>query len=165
MAMRHTAGGSEMLAQVTNSRGHLSAAGVRSLVTRLQLTPVHFDPQRRAASPELKAAIKQLCRYLQQREATLGVRQRSRSASSLSGFRLAIEALTCNLGGLLMLGLEQPLAVPRHSGAMWGNTRYRSRVYGQHFLDVLDLMAHPQVGLIEDVARGYRFTGGPSQRS
>src|SRR5205823_8179101 len=72
---------------------------------------------------------------------------------------------TCNLGGLVMLGLEQPLAIPRHNGAMWGNTRYRSRVYGQHFLDVLDLMAHPQIGLIEDVKRGYRFAGGPRQRS
>jgi hypothetical protein len=138
-----------MLAEAVNSRGHVSAGGVYSLVTdpnRSCLPPVHFDPQRRATSPELKAAITRLCRHLEQLETVLGLRQRSRSASSLRGFRLAVEALACNLGGLLMLRLAQPLAVPRHNSAMWGKTRYQSPVYGQHFLDALDVMAHPQVG-------------------
>src|SRR5205823_6310596 len=157
-----------MLAEAAKTREHAPLIGVRRLVTGLkqpEVHPVHFDPQRRAATAELKAALKTLCKFLEQREAELGERRRSRSASSLRGFRLAVEALTCNLGGLVMLGLEQPLAIPRHNGAMRGNTRYPSRVYGQHFLDVLDLMAHPQIGLIEDVKRGYRFAGGPRQRS
>lgn len=79
---------------------------------------VNFDPQRRAASPELKVAIKRLCTFLEQREAALGLRQRRRSASANNGFKLAVEALTCNLGGLLRLGSTPLLAVPRHSGAM-----------------------------------------------
>ena len=48
---------------------------------------------------------------------------------------------------------------------MWAKDRYRNPVYGQHFLDALDLMAHPKVGLIEVLTRGYRFAGGNKQRS
>ena len=103
--------------------------------------------------------------YLEQQEVALGLRQRRRSAQALRGFRLAIEALICNFGGLLAAGLPPILAVPRHSSAMWGHARYRPAVYGQHFLDVLDLMAHPQIGLIEDVARGYGSADGLRQRS
>jgi hypothetical protein len=48
---------------------------------------------------------------------------------------------------------------------MWSNSRYRSPVYGQHFLDALDLMAHPEVRLIENVTRGFKFVGSTAQRS
>jgi hypothetical protein len=126
---------------------------------------VIFDPQRRAASPELKAAVRTLCAVVERHERDLGLRHRRRSASAQAGFRLAVEALTCNLAGFLPLASRRLLAVPRHSGAMWGKGRYASSVFGQHFLDVLDLMAHPQVGLVAEVARGYRFDGGQARRS
>jgi hypothetical protein len=45
-----------------------------------------------------------------------------------------------------------------------GRKRYRSPVYGQHFLDALDLMLHPKIGLIEQVERGYHFARGPKQQ-
>jgi hypothetical protein len=125
----------------------------------------NFDPQRRAAEPKLRDAIKKLSRSLEQQEVALGLRQRRRSAQALRGFRLAIEALICNFGTLLAERLPTILAVPRHSGAMWGHARYRPAVYGQHFLDALDLLAHPRLGIIEDVARGYGSAGGPRQRS
>jgi hypothetical protein len=51
---------------------------------------------------------------------------------------------------------------------LWGSakSRYRSPVYGQHFLDALNLMAHPQVGFIEDVMRGFKTAdGNHGQRS
>jgi hypothetical protein len=125
---------------------------------------LNFDPQRRAASPELRTSIRALCRFLESHEGALGLRKRRRS--SQAGFSLAVEALTCNLAAVVgMLGSHRLLAVPRHSGAMWGKGRYGSPVFGQHFLDVLDLMAHPQVGLIEDASRGYRFDGGEARRS
>jgi hypothetical protein len=99
---------------------------------RLFLEPaLNFDPQRRAASPELRASIKAFCRLLEGREAALGLRKRRRS--SPAGFRLAIEAIMCNLAVLHILGKHRLLAVPRHSGAMWGKGRYGSPVVGQHF--------------------------------
>ena len=48
---------------------------------------------------------------------------------------------------------------------MYGHKRYRSPVYGQHFLDALDLMLHPRIGLIEQVGRGYHFARGPSSKA
>jgi hypothetical protein len=48
---------------------------------------------------------------------------------------------------------------------MWSKGRYRNPVYGQHFLDALDLMAHPKVGLVNELRRGYRFTAENKQQS
>jgi hypothetical protein len=124
-----------------------------------------FDPQRRAASGELGAAIRSLTAFLELREAGLGLRKRARREDDRRSFHLAIEAIACNLTALPLLDAERPLAVPRSSGVMWAEGRYRNPVYGRHFLDVLDLMARPEVGLIEVVTRGYRFAGGGKQRS
>jgi hypothetical protein len=124
-----------------------------------------FEPQRRAVTPELKGAIEALSDFLQQCEAVLGLRRRHRSPSARAGFKLATEALACNVMVLLMTEADRPLAVPRHSGAMWGVSRYRSPVYGQHFLDVLELMAHPRVGLIWEFAPGFGYANGKSRRS
>jgi hypothetical protein len=59
-----------------------------------------FDPQRRAATPELKAAIKSLIAYLEQREADLKLRKRARREADRQSLHLAIEAIACNLAGL-----------------------------------------------------------------
>jgi hypothetical protein len=147
------------------TRGQARMGGAHRSAMQEERKAVNFDPQRRAASPDLRAALKTLYVFLEQQEAALGLRQRRRSASASKGFRLAIEALTCNLGACLMLGSVPLLAVPRHSGAMWGKARYRPPVYGQHFLDALGLMGHPQVGFINDVARGYGFAGERARRS
>jgi hypothetical protein len=58
-----------------------------------------------------------------------------------------------------------PLAVPRSSGMMWSKNRYRSLVFGRHFLDALQLMAHPKIDLIEDLSRGFKFAGSAGQQS
>jgi len=127
--------------------------------------PVRFDPQRRAASKELKTALLALIEFLEGREAVLGLRQRARKEGDRRHFHLAIEAIACNLAWLSMTGPDQTLAVPRSSGAMWSKSRYRSPVYGQHFLDVLNLMAHPEIALIANIARGYRFANGDAGQS
>lgn len=124
-----------------------------------------FDPQSRAATLDLKAAVRALAAHLETRERDLGLRKRARTDRDRANFKLAVEALACNLAGLLMLGLDRPLAVPRSSALMWAKSRYHSPVYGQHFLDALAVMAHPEVGLIEDVARGFKFAGSTAQRS
>ena len=124
-----------------------------------------FDPQRRAASGELKAAVTALGAFLERHEADLGLRKRARRDADRKSLHLAIEVIACNLAALPLLAADRPLAVPRSSGVMWAKGRYRNPVYGQHFLDALDLMAHPKVALIEVLTRGYRFAGGNKQRS
>ena len=48
---------------------------------------------------------------------------------------------------------------------MWAKAANSNPVYGQHFLDALDLMARPEVGLVKSLTRGYRFAGGKKQLS
>lgn len=127
--------------------------------------PIMFDPQRRAASGELRAAIKSLIAVLEQHEADLGLRRRVRKEADRKSFHLAVEAIACNLAAIPLLDPERPLAVPRSSGVMWAKGRYRNPVYGQHFLDVLDLMARPEVELIAELRRGYRFAADKKQPS
>jgi hypothetical protein len=95
----------------------------------------------------------------------LGSAKRARREDDRRRFHLAIEAIACNLTALPLLDAKRPLAVPRSSGVMWAEGRYRNPVYGVHFLNALDLMARPEVGLIEVLTRGYRFAGGGKQRS
>jgi hypothetical protein len=128
-----------------------------------------FDPQRRAACAELQVTIASLIEFLGQREADLGLRQRARKEKDHRSFCLAVECLVCNLlCRALLTGSATSttaLAVPRSSGMMWAQgRRYASPVYGQHFLDVLDLMARPEVGLIEGMTHGYRFADGGDTR-
>ena len=127
--------------------------------------PIRFDPQRRAGSEELRAAIKSLVDVLERGETELGFRKRARKKADGKSFRVTVEAIACNLAALTLVDSTRPLAVPRSSGVMWGRGRYRNPVYGQHFLDALNLMARPEVGLIEEFARGYRCSAESRQLS
>jgi hypothetical protein len=126
---------------------------------------IWFDPQRRAATPELQAVIKSLITSIEHHEADLAPRKRARRETDRRSFHLAIECIACNLAALIVTGLDWPLAVPRSSGVMWAKGRYRVPVYGRHFTTALDLMAQPEVGLIDSVERGYRFAGGNKRPS
>lgn len=121
---------------------------------------VPFDPQRRVRGSEFKASTARIIASLEAAERQLGTRQRRRGLGDLAKFRLAAECMVANLASVVLLGSHVALAVPRGSGVMWGPGRYASPVYGQHFLDVLALMAHPSVALLEDVARGFSMPGG-----
>ncbi|MBM6593028.1 hypothetical protein [Microvirga pudoricolor] len=136
-----------------------------SLRGPLQPQALPFDPQRRAASSELKTATGRLVDHLEARERDLGLRRRARKDTDRISFRLALECLFCNLATVLMVGGDRALAVPRSSAVMWSTSRYHSPVYGQHFLDALGLMAHPGVHLIDNGRRGFKLKGGVAQRS
>jgi hypothetical protein len=121
------------------------------------LPPIKFDAQRRAESVELQTAVKFLIAFLEQREAELELRKRARRDVDRCKFHLAIQVIVCNLAALNLVNPSRPLAVPRNSGMMWSESRYHEPVYGQHFLDALDLMAHPKVGLTNTLTHGFRI--------
>jgi hypothetical protein len=122
-----------------------------------------FDPERRAADPALKAAIAELIATLQEFEAASKLRQRGRKREDDQKFKLAVEAIGCNL--LAARLVDRPLAVPKSSGAMWSGKRYAAPVYGQHFLDALTLMAHTDLGFITNITKGYKFAGERGRQS
>ncbi|MFK4647363.1 hypothetical protein ABIF96_005937 [Bradyrhizobium ottawaense] len=111
-----------------------------------------FDPQLRAKSAELQAAVRRLADTLLAHEAASGSRKRARKEADAAKFSLAVEALACNLILLKATGSNAKLAVPRSHAVLWqGNP-----VLGQHFLSVIDLLS--AVGLIAEGRRGYRIS-------
>jgi hypothetical protein len=67
-----------------------------------------------------------------------------------------VEAIVCNLMVTAMVAADATLAVPRGHNAMWGNSRYRNPVYGQHFISALDLLE--AIGCTKMVSRGFRMS-------
>lgn len=124
---------------------------------------LRFDPTRRAKSKRFRDATWALAKWLTERERDLGLRQRSRTEAEERKFKLAVEALSANLLASHLRGLDGYLNVPRQHATMSG--RYASEVYGRHFPDLLDLMAHPEVALVSKEATGFNVKGGPKQAS
>ncbi|AZO61234.1 MAG: hypothetical protein E5Y51_05660 [Mesorhizobium sp.] len=119
-----------------------------------------LDPYRRAKGANLKAAVAGLVRDLEAAEMRLGLRKRQRDDEARDRFRLAVEVLACNFLVIQMTASDSPLAVPKSSAAMWGPAHSKPKIYGKHFLDALNVLEHPQIGMIERVATGYRFEAG-----
>lgn len=124
-----------------------------------------FDAEKRAASPALIEAVRRAVTLLENREAQLGARRRSRSAEDRRKFKLAVEAIVCNLVAAQLSSPDGLLAVPRDANVMWPAKRYRTPVYGSHFLAALDLMACPEIGLAEVVTKGFRVDSERRQLS
>lgn len=101
-------------------------------------------------------AVRRAVTMLESREARLRTRKRRRSVGDHRKFKLAVEAIACNLVAAHLSAPGSLLAVPRDANVMWPAKRYRTLVYGSHFLAALDLMADPQVGLAEIVTKGFR---------
>lgn len=113
-----------------------------------------FEPLFRARPGALRLAVDALCSRLSQHEVTSGRRKRARKEADAKSFRLAVEALACNLLLLNAAGSCAKLAVPRSHSVLWKANA--SPVYGQHFLTAIDLMA--DLRLIEEDRRGYRVS-------
>lgn len=123
--------------------------------TNHDICALWFDPQYRAKDEKLKKAVKAFTLLLEREEMNQGIRQRKRNDQSQRNFRLAVEAMVCNLVLLDKVAGEAALSVPKASGSMWGQGRYASPVYGQHFLDLIQMMA--RLRLIEQ-RRGFRIS-------
>lgn len=115
--------------------------------------PMWFEPLFRAKAL-LRRATDKLYAHLSEYEVASGRRKRARKEMDANGFRLAVEALACNLILLKATGNDAKLAVPRSHGVLWKANA--SPVYGQHFLTAIDLMA--DLCLINEDRRGYRVS-------
>lgn len=121
-----------------------------------QFRQLWFDPQYRANSPELRAAIKDFTKHLSKFELSEGLRRRARADEARKNFLASVEALTCNLMLLTLMDDDVALAVPRAHASMWGKGRYANPVYGQHFLDAIDAMV--KLGVLAEISKGYRLS-------
>ncbi|RAI34434.1 hypothetical protein [Rhodoplanes serenus] len=124
-----------------------------------RLRTIAFDPHRRARSPDLGARIAALSAFLAAKVREITGRSRRRTHDEQTRFDLAVEALACNLLTLSLVTSDMRLSVPRDAGRLFGKGS-GSQVYGRHFLAVLELMAHPEVALIDQVIGRHGRNGG-----
>lgn len=120
---------------------------------------IMFDPTYRAHALGLRQRIGAFRDFLSDLEKSSGRRRRSRSASEEKAFAAAVDAISCNLLAASLLRPGTRVAVPRDKTLMSGEAMATPPVYGRHFTDILDLLAAPDVGLIEQTL-GYRGTSG-----
>lgn len=114
---------------------------------------LQFDPLLRANHQGVATGIAEFIELLLATEQKLKLRERTRRPADHDNFAKAAEALVCNL--LLSSQADKAvLAVPRSHKMMWGKSRYRNAIYGEHFVALLDLMA--KLGFVSELTRGYR---------
>jgi hypothetical protein len=128
-----------------------------------RLTPMWFDPQFRARTTDLSAAIEKIGDQLIEHELADGIRERARQPANKKKFYLAVEALACNLLLLKATGSDAKLAVPRAHGFLWPKGGNANPVYGQHFLTAIDLLA--ALNLIHEDRKGFRISERLKQAS
>ncbi|MXN66710.1 hypothetical protein GR183_17485 [Stappia sp. GBMRC 2046] len=129
-----------------------------------------FDPSRRAERDTLKSALKRLAVHLEREEMNLGLRNRARKEKDQRKFRLAVEVIGCNLLMAKWLANDAkdnpgpPVELYRSLSIIRKADPSRPEVYGQAFLDALDLMSHPKIGLASQT-QGHRIEGRAGQPS
>jgi len=120
---------------------------------------IMFDATRRAHALGLRQRIGALRDFLSNLEKSSGRRRRSRAAAEEKAFAAAVDAISCNLLAASLLRPGTRVAVPRDKTLMSGEANAKPSVYGRHFIDILDLMASPEVGLLEQTI-GHRGASG-----
>lgn len=158
---------SDLVARVRAAHVEVKAAS-QSAKLRGEEQPrpwLRFDPLRRPSSPRMASAVGDFVARLEALEAALGTRRRRRDRAAQDSFRCAATTIACNLVWSTVDPLGRPLGVPRDRSLMGAGGRYAHSCYGQGFLDTLDLMARPEVGLIETLSRGFSYQDGASAPS
>lgn len=130
-------------------------------MSKIQKNPtVRFDPQRRASS-SFRLQLNYFIDQIERQENQLNVRRRVRRANDRDRFRIALEALVCNLIVVQMCSCRAVLSIPRAHNSIWGKSRYRDDVYGQHFLSAVDLLC--TLRFARKKSLGYRFSNAVRQ--
>ena len=119
-----------------------------------QLKWMWFDPQYRARTDDLAAAVKLIADLLTEHEIASGVRQRARQLPDKKKFYVAVQALACNLLLLKATEGDAKLAVPRSHDFLSQKGRNANPGYGQHFIQAIDMMA--ELKLVRKDATGFR---------
>lgn len=115
----------------------------------LKSPTIMFDPDRRPRSLELRQRIGAFRTFITDLEKSSGRRSRSRTDKEEEAFADAVAAISCNLLAASLLRPETRVVVPRDKTLMSGDAKASSPVYGRHFTAVLDLLASPDVALID----------------
>lgn len=114
-----------------------------------------FSPWRFAKSEASKAVVKEALEDVQRYEADHGIRKRIRKPHDRETFELTVEAILCDLMHHRLRQRPNAIYVTRSNAVLRHRNRYRPRVYGKTFPDVLDKLAIPELGwIVQEVGDG-----------
>ncbi|GLR60800.1 hypothetical protein [Rhizobium indigoferae] len=107
-----------------------------------------FSPWRFAKTEASKALITEAIGDIQRYEEQRKLRQRKRKEHDRETFELTAEAILCDLMHHALYRRPDAIYVTRSNAVLRDRNRYRPRVYGKTFPDVLDRLAAPELGWI-----------------
>lgn len=105
-----------------------------------------FNPHLRA-NPRSKVLVRQIAALAAHLDAIQMDRRKARSPKEARTFRLAVEALACNLLAMTLVRPELRMTITTAHAAMSGP--FAPAIYGRAFPTLVDLMASDDVGIIE----------------
>lgn len=111
----------------------------------------------------LKEAIEAATSELSAAEIATGLRVSARGPVGHGKLALALEALLCNLLVVWLLDPGRELAVPLDHNAVFSKANSKVRVYGQHFLDAVQLLTREESGLATVLSKGFKVGAARSQ--
>ncbi|NKL85068.1 aldehyde dehydrogenase [Rhizobium leguminosarum] len=107
-----------------------------------------FSPWRFARTEASKALITEAIADVERYEEHGKLRTRRRKGHDQETFELTVQAILCDLMHHALYRRPDAIYVTRSHAVLGGRNRYRPRVYGKTFPDVLDRLAAPQLGWI-----------------
>lgn len=111
-----------------------------------------FNPYRFAASEKAKAIVHEALQLLQNYEAHFNLRRNRRRPRDQATFEQTVDAVLSDLMHDHLTG-GVGIFVSRSNRVLGTKSRYRPPIYGKAFPAILDLMAKPEMGYIEqDIA-------------
>ncbi|MBY3492561.1 hypothetical protein [Rhizobium laguerreae] len=114
-----------------------------------------FSPWRFAKSEASKAVVKEALEDVQRYEEHHGLRKRIRKPHDRETFELTVEAILCDLMHHRLQQRPNAIYVTRSNAVLRHRNRYRPRVYGKTFPNVLDKLAAPALGwIVQEVGDG-----------
>jgi len=127
--------------------------------TEAQSGDEFFNPWRLPASPAARQLVADVIEQFQTFETMRQVRQRKRRAKDLAIFEQTVTALICDLAHAELTGVNW-IAVPRSKTVLARKSRYLSPVFGKQLPTVLDILADPDLRLIEQMVGHWDFYAG-----
>ncbi|MBY5417667.1 hypothetical protein HFN09_20685 [Rhizobium leguminosarum] len=114
-----------------------------------------FNPWRFAKSSRSKALVAEAISDVQRFEGRRGLRKRTRKQHDQETFELTMEAILCDLMHHRLYQRPDAIYVTRSNAVLRHRNRYRPRVYGKTFPDVLDKLAALELGwIVQEVGDG-----------
>lgn len=107
-----------------------------------------YNPDRRAQSEAAKALIAGIIKTTDRAAFDIGSRRRVQRAKDRDAYERTVEAIISDVAYHHLNDPGRRIAISRSKTTLDRRSRYRAETYGRRVPGILDLLAHPSVGLL-----------------